>query len=227
MTTPPLIAPDPLASLAPPVRWLITRAAFDDEALVHVDPSRSMDQLYGALTGAGLWPSALRLLAGVLPARESIWWAWVSARHATQLPTAKVPSAAVHAALVAIEQWIVRPDDAARRAAWDAGQVVGTDTPVGMVCAAVFLSGTSVAPAHLPAVPPPPDAAMPLVAGAIILAAASQPEAPQITQLMAAFAAQGLEIIKRLGGWDAALEGAYATHQRQLQEQSAAAAGGR
>jgi hypothetical protein len=71
---------------------------------------------------------------------------------------------------------------------------------------------------------------MPLVAGAIILAAASQPEEAQITQLMAAFAAQGLEIIKRLGGWDAALEGAYAIHQRQLQEQStaaAAAAGGR
>ncbi len=224
MTTPLAIAADPLASLSPPLRWLMARATPDDEALALVQTSSTLDALFTACIDAKLFPSAIRLISAVLPPRESVWWAWVSARHATQMPGGKAPNAAVHAAIGAVERWITRPDDAARREAWDAGNTAGLDTPIGMVSAAVFLSGTTVAPPHVPPVPPPPGSAMPLIAGAITIAGASTTNADQIQPTLGAFAAQGLEIVKRLGGWDAALAAAHSTHLRQLQEYDSATA---
>jgi hypothetical protein len=168
--------------------------------------------------------SAIRLIAAVLPPRESVWWVWISARHATQMAGGTAPTAAVHAALGAVEQWIVRPDDDARRAAWDAGNAAGLDTPVGMAAAAVFLSGTTIAPAHLPPIPPPPAAALPMIGGAVLLAGAMNEDATQIPPTLAAFAAQGLEIVRRLGGWDAAVQQAYATHMRALEDYERATA---
>ncbi len=48
---------------------------------------------------------------------------------------------------------------------------------------------------------------------------ANSASAPELIPLtFVAFAAQGLEIIKRLGGWDAALQLAHDTHVRQLHE---------
>jgi hypothetical protein len=218
MTTPPVIAQDPLAACPPLPRWIIERATFDDEALALVQPAQSLEHLYAGLVQAALWPSAIRLIASVLPARESVWWAWVSARHATQLRGAKPPTAGVHNTLTAIEQWIVQPDDAHRRAAWAAGEASGLDTPVGMVAAAVFLSGTTIAPPHAPVVPPPPGAALPLISGAILVAGGSSGDATQIAPTLAAFAAQGIEIVKRLGGWDTAAQVAHDTHHRLAQE---------
>lgn len=216
MTT-PVIAPDPLAACAPLTRWLLERAEAGDAALALVRPGQSLEQLYAAFTQAALHADAIRLTAAVLPARESVWWAWVSARYAAQLQGAAAPNAKVHAALTAIEQWIVRPDDDARRAAWDAGNAAGLDSAAGMVAAATFLSGTSVAPPDVAPVPPPPGAAYPLVVGAILLAAAAAP-ADQMPATLGAFAAQGLEIVKRLGGWDAAAQSAHDLLQRQTQE---------
>jgi len=224
MTTPAVIAPDPLATLSPPVRWLLERAAPDDAALAFVNPQLSLEQLYARWLQNEQVPSAIRLIAGVLPNRENIWWAWVSVRHATQMPGSKGATAAVHAALGAVEQWIVRPDENARRAAWDAGNAAGLDTPVGMVTTAVFLSGSTIAPPNVPPVPPPPGVAMPLIAGVIILSAASPDHPEQMAPTLAAFAAQGMEIVKRLGGWEAALPMAYDTHQRQMQEYARATA---
>lgn len=224
MTTPPVIAPDPLAACTPVMRWLLERAAPDDDALQLLDPRQSLDGLYSAWIEKGFYASAIRLIAGVLPARESVWWAWVSARYATQATGGTAATAAVHKALVAVEQWIVRPDDDARRAAWDAGNAAGLDTPIGMVAAAVFLCGNTVAPPTVAPVPPPPGASLPLVSGAILIAAASNSEAEQVEPTMAAFAAQGLEIVKRLGGWDAAVQLAHDTHQRLAHEYAQATA---
>lgn len=224
MTTPPVIAADPLAALAPPVRWLLERTAPDDAALALVNPQISLDELCERWMQGAQMPSAIRMIAGVLPQRESIWWAWVSARHATQMAGGTAPTAAEHAALGAVEQWIVRPEEDARRAAWDAGNAAGLDTIIGMVAAAVFLSGTTIAPPNVPPVPPPPGAAMPLIAGVVERSAVSTTAPEQIAPTLAAFAAQGIEIIKRLGGWEAALQLAYDTHQRQMQEYARATA---
>jgi hypothetical protein len=59
---------------------------------------------------------------------------------------------------------------------------------------------------------------MPLVSGAILLAAMSNTNADLIPPTLVAFAAQGLEIIKRLGGWEAAVQLAFDTQQRQRLE---------
>ncbi|WP_411280053.1 DUF6931 family protein [Gemmatimonas sp.] len=215
---PPAIAPDPLASLTPPMRWLLERAAPDAPALALLNPQHTLEQLYVTWMGSEHVLSAIRLIAAVLPARESIWWAWVSARYATQMEGGTAPSAKEHATLTAVEQWIVRPDDAARRAAWDAGEKSGLDTPVGLVATAVFLSGTTIAPPSVPPVPPPPGVAMPIVAGAILLSAVSNSNPDLIPPTLVSFAAQGLEIVKRLGGWDIALQLAHDTHYRQQAE---------
>lgn len=215
---PPAIAPDPLAALTPPMRWLLERAAPDEPALALLNPQHTLEQLYLAWLEAEQLPSAIRLIAAVLPSRESIWWAWVSARYASQMEGGKAPSANEHATLSAVEQWIVRPDETTRRAAWDAGEKSGLDAPVGLVAMAVFLSGITIAPASVAPVPPPPGAAMPVVAGAILLAAVSNSKTELIGPTFVAFAAQGLEIVKRLGGWDAALKLAYETHHRQQAE---------
>lgn len=224
MTTPLTIAPDPLAACPPLLRWLLERTAPEDGALALLNPSRPLDDIYATWVQGGHLPSALRLIAGVLPARESIWWAWVSAKYAAQSSGGKPPSAAVHAALTAVEQWIVRPDDDARRTAWEAGDAAGLDTPIGMAAAAVFLSGTTVGPANLPPIPPPPGVALPLVSGALLVAATACSDPKQIEPTMTAFAAQGMEIVKRLGGWDTALQLAYDTHHRLKQEYDRATA---
>ena len=78
--------------------------------------------------------------------------------------------------------------------------------------------GPSLAPPNLAPGPPPPGAALPLISGVILRAASSTREAQQIPPTLAAFAAQGLEIIKRIGGWDAATKLAFDTLQRSQQE---------
>ncbi len=222
--TPAAVAADPLASLPAIVRWLMVRCNPDPPALEKVSPSMTLDSLYATWMEDKQFVSAIRLIAAVLPARENIWWAWVSARHAAQMPGGRSASAAEHNALGHVERWIIRPDDVTRREAWASANDAGFDTPIGMVGAAVFLSGVSVGPANLPAVPPAPGAIVPLIPGAILLAAASNTNAAQVQPTMIAFAAQGLEVVKRLAGWDAALKTAHDAHVRAEQEYARATA---
>jgi hypothetical protein len=59
---------------------------------------------------------------------------------------------------------------------------------------------------------------MPLITGAIAAAAAAHGDPVQGATTLAAFAAQGHEIVKRLGGWDTAVQLAHETHLRLTQE---------
>lgn len=218
MTTPPVLAPDPLAALPPLARWLLERCKPDPDALALVTPALTIEALYALWMERKCFPSAIRLIAAVLPARESIWWAWVSVRHATQAVGGTPPTAAQHATLGHVERWIVRPDEATRREAWAAANTAGLNSAVGMLGAAVFLSGVTVGPAGAPTVPPPPGAIVPIIPGAILVAAASNTNPERIEPTTVAFAAQGLEVVKRLGGWEATTKIAYDTHQRAEQE---------
>ena len=224
MTTPAVIAEDPLATLPPIVRWLMERAKPEPPALEMITQTATLDSLYETWMAEKEFPSAIRLISAVLPARENIWWAWVSARHATQMPGGKAPTADEHKALGSVERWITRPDDDARRTAWDHANVAGLDTPIGMIGAAVFLSGVSISPVNAPTVPPPPSAIVPIVPGAILLAAATNSDAKHVEPTQIAFAAQGLEVVKRLGGWDAALKNAYDASVRAEQDYARASA---
>lgn len=219
----PVMAPDPLAAVPAPVRWLMHQAAPGEEALALVPQVQALEGLVQAWQRAGHTPEVVRVVAALLPPREGAWWGWVSVRHALQggAPPATAP---MHTAMAAVERWIGQPDDDHRRAAWAAAEGAGMDTPVGMVAAAVFLGTGSVASAGVAPVPPPPGAAPALVAGAILLSAAMVQPAEQAAVLLGAFVAQGLDIVRRLGGWDPALAAAYERHQRAVAAQQAAVA---
>lgn len=199
------------------MRWIIDRAIPEPAAVALVSERDTPDTVVSAWLDQEHAASAIRLIAQALPIREAAWWAWVSARYATQLNGAPVPTPHVQAALAAIEQWIVRPDDETRRTVWDAGQAAGVDTPAGLVTAAIFLSGGSVAPPDAPHVPPPPGVSNTLVSAAIVAASVSDPA--HVDHVGKAFVAQGLEIIKRLGGWDQALSAAQQRFEMQQREQ--------
>lgn len=224
MTAPPVVAPDPLAALPPLARWLLGRCAPEPEALALVTPSMTIEALYHGWMEHKHHASAIRLIAAVLPARESIWWAWVSARHAMQMVGGRAPTAAQHATMGHIERWIVRPDEPTRRTVWTSALPAGLTTPVGMVATAVFLSGVSVAPEDAPVVPPPPGATVPIIAGAILIAATQQSQPEAIEPTTVAFATQGLEVVKRLGGWDAATKAAHERHTHAEAEYATATA---
>lgn len=219
----PVMAPDPLAAVPAPVRWLMHQAAPGEEALALVPQVQALEGLVQAWQRAGHTPEVVRVVAALLPPREGAWWGWVSVRHALQ-GGAPPATAAMHAAMAAVERWINQPDDDHRRAVWAAAEAAGMDTPVGMVAAAVFLGTGSLAPAGVAPVPPPPGAAPSLVAGAILLAAASVQPVEQAAVLLGAFVAQGVDIVRRLGGWDPALAAAYERHQRAMAAQQAAVA---
>jgi hypothetical protein len=230
----------PGATLAPPppqsglVRWLCERAAFTDEALLTLAArAADPDTLLAALAEAGKHPEAVRLVASALPKREAVWWAWVSARHAAQTaaeapgagsppagaaaPSAGVVPPAVQHALAAVERWIAHPDDANRRTAFAAAQAATAETPVGCAGFAVFFSGGSLAAPEVPfMVPPPPGACWQLVAGAITLAAMQGPPAHMATRF-AGHLAQGVEIVRRLGGWEASATMARQAYDHDVQ----------
>ena len=201
------------------VTWLVERAHVPDDAKPLVASATDGASLVQALTTNGKPAEALRVIAAALPPREGVWWAWVSARHASQLAASGgTPAPTVTAALAAVEQWIASPNDDARRAAWAAGEHAGLDTAAGCAAAAVYFTSGSVAPPDAPVVPPPAGIDRLLVGNAVALAAAENPV--HFGALAGAYVAQGLEVVKQLGGWDKAValsrEHFQAQHERHV-----------
>jgi hypothetical protein len=219
------------ATLAPPppltavVRWLAERAAFEDDAVLALAArAADPDALVAALSADGRHAEAVQLVARALPKREAVWWAWVAARHAHQLTTPVAP--AVQRVLDAVERWVAAPADAARHDAFAAAQAAGADTAAGCAGMAVFLSGGSLAGPAVPVhVPPPAGACWQLVGGAVMLAAVSAPPT-QVSQAFQGYVAQGVEIVRRLGGWEASATLARQgfEHDVRVAEQAKAAA---
>ena len=201
------------------VTWLVERARVPDDAKPLVATAADGAALVQTLTSNAMQAEALRVIAAALPPREGVWWAWVSARHASQLGVGGgAPAPAVTAALAAVERWISNPDDDSRRAAWAAGERAGLETAAGCTAAAVFFTSGSVAPAEVAAVPPPAGVDRMLVGNAVALAAATNPA--HFEALAGAYVAQGLEVVKQLGGWDKAValsrEHFQAQHDRHV-----------
>ena len=204
---------------APSLAWLIERARVPDDAKPLVATATDGGALVQALAANGKAVEALQVIAAALPPREGVWWAWVSARHGSQFAAPDAAAApAVAAALGAVEQWIANPDDERRRAAWAAGERAGLETAAGCAAAAVFFTTGSVAPADVTPVPPPAGIDRMLVGNAVALAAAAKPD--HFEALVGAYIAQGLEVVKQLGGWDKAValsrEHFQAQHDRHV-----------
>ena len=206
------------AATPPSVAWLVERSGLPDDAKPLVATATDGASLVQALVANGRSAEALRVIAAALPPREGVWWAWVSARHASQLAVADRQPPPAAAALAAVERWISNPDDDARRAAWTASEQAGLETAAGCTAAAVFLTSGSVAPPDVPPVPPPAGVDRMLVGNAVALAAATDPL--HFEALAGAYLAQGLEVVKQLGGWDKAValsqEHFQAQHDRHV-----------
>ena len=97
------------------------------------------------------------------------------------------------AALQATQRWVQSPTDENRRAAYTAAEAATFGTPAGCVALAAFLSGGSLAPPDLQAVPPPEYACGQAAGSAIVIAGiVSSPE--KAPQKYARFLAEGFAI---------------------------------
>lgn len=228
------------AGPAPALAWLLDRAAVDDEARAAVRAANPAALAAGAadpgavvqaLLDASMAPAALRVVACTLPPREGVWWAWVSARHALGVqqqrssqpvavqgdePAPLPPPPLALETLAAVERWIAQPTDEHRRAAWALAEKAGIDTPAGAAAAAAFFTNGSLTPLGGPFVPAPAGLHTTLTFAAV-LAAAVATDAARLKEIASAFVAQGLEVVKRLGGWDAALVAAKQTFDHQAE----------
>ena len=118
------------------------------------------------LVQAGRFLDAVDFLAHALPRREAVWWACVGVRHAQggDLPPKE------RAALKAVVEWVLEPDEPKRRAAQAAGEAADIGTPAGCAAFAVYGSGGSLTPPNLPEVPPEPFMTAKAVSGSLALA---------------------------------------------------------
>ncbi|HEX4935454.1 MAG TPA: hypothetical protein VFV33_19875 [Gemmatimonadaceae bacterium] len=206
----------------PPLGWLVKRAPLSEEALGAIGGAADGDSLLSALLSAGHVVDAVRLVASALPPREGVWWAWTAATHAARLAPGGSVAPPVAAALAATERWIATPDEAHRRAVWEAAQGAGLDTPAGSAAGAAYLTGGSIAPPELAPIPPPPGIHATLAFSAVV--AASAVDLEQFDAVARAFVAQGVEIIRQLGGWESSIAHARSHHDLMLQQHLAVAA---
>lgn len=119
------------------------------------------------LDAAGLHEDATRLLAAGLGKPDCVRWALGAARELA----AKKATAEERAALEAAARWVEDPSDGNRRAAGAAAEAAKLTTSAGCTALAAFLSGGSLAPVGLVAVPPADHLTALTAAAAIQLAA--------------------------------------------------------
>ncbi len=153
------------------------RAAVLADVLAHATlPADAMKLLAGAadapaavaaLRAAGDLPNAARLMAFALPKREAVWWACMCVRAVPGAATSEDDQKALEGAI----QWVYRPTDETRRAAFAHAQAADFQTPEAWAGVAAFWSRDSIAPAGQATVPPAPNLPGTAVAGAVALAA--------------------------------------------------------
>ncbi len=152
---------------------------------------------FDALVAGDLLTDAEAFLANALPKREAVWWACLCAREisgASPLPL-------VAAALDAAEAWVVDPSDANRRRAMTESEALGLSHPAGAAAFGAFVSGGSLAPPELPAVPPGDHHTAQAVAGSIKIAAVlEQPE--KALEKHRHFLDLGIQVAQGRLGWD-------------------------
>lgn len=171
-------------------------AELGEPAMALARPEMAPREYVALLIEKKLYADAVRFVAHALPKREGVWWGWMCARRSA----GEKPAPAAKAALDSTERWIAQPSDANRRAAMDAAEKAGFDVPAGCAGLAAFFSGDSLAPAGLPPVPPGPYLTAKAVAGAVIVAAVTEPD--KAPEKFESFIAQGLDVVNRLKLWE-------------------------
>jgi uncharacterized protein DUF6931 len=142
----------------------------------------------------GHFSDAVRVVAFMLPVRESVWWACQCAR---QAPLADAPPE-VESALQAAEKWVAEMTEEARVVAGTAGAEVELSTAAGLAAMAAFSSGGNIAPADAPRpIAAPPDLAAQYVSGSILVSALL-PKPIEAPGKYRTFLRQGLDLYKSI-----------------------------
>lgn len=175
-------------------------AGLSDEAQAAVGASDTVRKSVPTLALAGQFPEAARLLAHALPGREVVWWACVCGRLVAAPGSSDTPPGR---ALEAAERWVADPSEDNRRAAEAAATGLDLSTPGPCAAMAAFFHGPSIAPPHVPAVPPADRLTSHMAAAAVMLAAViDEPEkAPQKYEK---FLALGFDIADGKNRWKGA-----------------------
>jgi hypothetical protein len=159
-------------------------------------PEMSPKQFLNALMDNQQYAEAIRFLAHALRKPEAVWWACACAKEAAGPSPAQPAAAALHAA----EKWVSTQAEESRHAALAAAEKAGLTTPAGCAALAAFLSGGSLAPPTVPAVPPAEGACAQAVAGAVVLSAVSR-DLPNVQEGYRLALAKGIEVGDGTNRW--------------------------
>jgi hypothetical protein len=130
-------------------------------------------EYFAGLLAAARYDGAVRFLALALPRFETVAWA---ARIVRDMARPAAPDQPETLALKSALLWLQDPVEGRRRSAFDAASAARPNSPEAMAAMAVFYSGGSVAPPDCQPLPAPREAAGRFAAGAILLAAARDPD---------------------------------------------------
>ncbi|WP_165232303.1 DUF6931 family protein [Aquisphaera insulae] len=175
------------------------RAGLGEAATALLRDGMSPGGYLEALAASGPPLDGIRFLAHAMARRAVVWWA---CRCVTTLDPDGSAAPAAEAALKAAREWVTDPSDDRRRACWPAAEGAGIGTPAGCTALAAFLSGGSLAPAELQAVPPGEDLTPRAAIGAIMLASVVR-EPEKVESKYAASFAIGRDVAEGKDTWPA------------------------
>lgn len=183
------VANTPGLTLAQLCDW----ASVGEESKKLLGDKHTPQQFLDLLVERQLFADAIRLVAFLLPKRESVGWGCLCIRHILAGQTGeKLP--AVH---VAAERWVSSPNEENRRAAKEAADQEEKKSPSALLALAAFFSGGSMTPPNVQAVPPPDQITAQFVAGAVILSGViGQPE--KAADKYRVFMQKGMALMARL-----------------------------
>jgi len=176
---------------------LYERAELDEPARELAEPEMSVRKYVESLAASGQLRAAMSALLHLLPVADAIAWGLESVRK-VELAVSRPQAEPV---LEAVDEWLKEPTDEHRRAAWAAAEPAGIATPAGCLGLAVFLSGGSMAPAHVEQGPQPaPYLYAKAVAGAMSMAAVQDP--PKAPDYLRVFVDRGFERAHQNKVWE-------------------------
>lgn len=153
------------------VKWTEARqiaAAMETDADTLPDEGVDPYSYYASLKTAGELDQALSYLGHALPRYEAVAWASHVIR---TMPSPAKAQPLNRQALDRTLQWVEEPTDEYRRAAHQAAEAAGRESPERLLAMAAFMSGGSIAPADLPPVNPPQGVCGRIAAAAVLVAA--------------------------------------------------------
>ena len=172
------------------------RFALADEAMALLQDDMVPRQFLGILIEKQRHADAARFLAHALPKREAVWWACLCIEQMLGPEPAPAAAAAVNAA----RSWVIDPSDENRRATFPVAEAAKVGSPAGCAAMAAFLSGGSLAPPNLTAVPPADHLTADMVACSLALATViTEPE--KASEKYTSILKLGLEIVEGQHLW--------------------------